>query len=277
MSIPSSNVQTPLSSTHATPYDHDGLQDQWFTRTAQSTPSLSNFSFTNFGRDHEPNSSHRPGTKYHILELPNLRKINWIAYTIDSSPFFYSVVAPKLAEIKYQCDTQSWISDEPIQHFLRRSRCAITKEVRLAISSPAIISSFLSILHDAEEVRITWADADISLMRTLTLDKSSSAAASICPKMKRLVMENLTMERETYDSFVKMAQSRLRGTLDLLEGDGGSGEPLSSLQVFVYSDKTYYLAPLCMSAAYRLLVKMLSPKEWKLITYEERVEAGWRG
>lgn len=77
------------------------------------------------------------------------------------------------------------------------------------------------------------------------------------------------MREETHDSFVKMAQSRLRGTLGSMEGVGEGCEPLSLLQVIVYPDESNS-APLWMTTPYHLLEKTLSPEELKLVTYEER-------
>jgi hypothetical protein len=226
----------------------------------RDTPNLSSLTFAKF-LDFSTSNIPR-NLENRVLELPYLRKLSWMTYMCNNTLFFDSISTPQLSELEFQCDDDHW-HIASIQCFLSRSKCSITR-IRLNGSSPFVTSSFLNILSDAEDVTLASVFGTEYLMHALTIDETT--ASCLNPNMKRLLVENMSMEEETYDAFMGMVRSRLRGVLD---ADGvGRRSKLESLVISRHAER--YSADFGMAPAYEFLQRRLSAEELDLITYKER-------
>ncbi len=115
----------------------------------------------------------------------------------------------------------------------------------------------MALLPDVENVTLSHGPLDENVIRNLTFNKTGTF---LTPKMKTMILRNITVQKEWSRAFVDMVQSRLR----ILGNVDGLGRGMESLFI-----KTFYPdEPLLESQTYKLLRQKLSPEEMASVTDE---------
>lgn len=207
--------------TKITVYMNPGLGIHHLLYGLRSMPNLSSLNFWQFA---DLSSPYNPTTqKDEVVRLPYLRKLCWQTHLSNGIAFFDSICAPQLTEMEFNCMDEDWDPDA-IRSFLRRSMCVITS-LKLNMTSPYVTTSFLALFPDVESVTLSSLFIEGEIARDLTFD--DHGGTFLVPKLKSMVLLDITLGRECHGAFVDMVRSRFRAP----PNEEGKGSKLESLRI----------------------------------------------